>query len=58
MRISFDADQIAGIIAVHEGYDPATMTYVWQVSSDGAFEGITLLHTSSDLSAAEQGSLK
>jgi hypothetical protein len=31
MRISFDA---------------ATMTYVWQVSSDGAFEGIVLMHTS------------
>jgi hypothetical protein len=46
MRTFFDPDQIAGLIAVHEGYNPATMTYAWQVSRDGVFEGIVIMHAS------------
>jgi hypothetical protein len=46
MRKFYDADQIAGIIAVMEGYDPATMTYHWKISDDGAFEGIVIMHAS------------
>jgi len=46
MRQFFDSEQLAGILAVHYGYDPATMTYAWQVSSDGVFEGIVIMHAS------------